>query len=488
MHGARATNELETKGTAHINFGYFFQLLAVSCLGIMQFGLSISAWNIQSNCFKLLIEKRNGGYDQPNMDYIQWMATGGMVAGSFAAGPMSAKGKWFGVIAMGVVSLLGGGASLVYSNYYAVLVGKFLTGFAAGGYNVFCPKYIMECAPKEISGPAGAAFQLAVTFGIFINAIIALPAGDLTPENDEDFLVKLYFIIQIIPMAMAVLQILLMFTCYRSDTPVVMCQQGQEEKLAEFFTKMYNDDAIREDRLSELRQQVSGGGDDEGNTVSYGQALCGPQYKLASFVAISLAAFQQLTGINVVMFYSSKIFAPDDSNVKSDFSVVQINFWVYFVNFVSVFGAIILLSRVGRRTIMLVCNLGEAAMLILLGYFLIQRNNNACFVCTLVFLVLFEFSSGPVVWLYIAEISTDKAASVATVINQAFNLSMAIIPTIISDNYGKDGIAEMFMALGGCTVLGTIYIFCFMKETRGKSPAEIEEMFASGGAERAGYH
>lgn len=131
------------------------------------------------------------------------------------------------------------------------------------------------------------------------------------------------------------------------------------------------------------------------------------------------------------MFYSSKIFepaegAPIDPNAMT---TVWINFWVYGVNFVAVIGAILLLARVGRRPIMIACNIGQAILLILLGYFLIQSNNTACFICTLSFLVLFEFSSGPVVWLYIAEIATDKAASAATVVNQIFNLSMAIIPT-----------------------------------------------------------
>lgn len=227
--------------------------------------------------------------------------------------------------------------------------------------------------------------------------------------------------------------------------------------------------------------------------MTYGQAFCGDQYKRSTFVAIGLAMFQQLTAINVVMFYSSKIFEDDDSNKPADkalqadsgdsLPVVWINFWVYGVNFVAVFGAIILLARVGRRPIMIVCNIAEAALLIFLGYFLLQGNKNACFACTLGFLVFFELSSGPVVWLYIAEIACDKAASSATVVNQIFNLSMAIIPTFASKN-GKGGIADMFMILGGATVIGTIFIVCFMKETRGKSPQQIEEMFATGTAVR----
>ena len=107
-----------------------------------------------------------------------------MVIGAFAAGPLSAYGRWLGVIIMGILSLIGGALSLFHSSYYLVMAGKFFTGLAAGGYNVFCPKVIMECAPVEISGSAGAIFQLAVCFGILINAVIALIYGTLTVDND----------------------------------------------------------------------------------------------------------------------------------------------------------------------------------------------------------------------------------------------------------------------------------------------------------------
>ena len=65
------------------------------------------------------------------------------------------------------------------------------------------------------------------------------------------------------------------------------------------------------------------------------------------------------------------------------------------------------------------------------------------------------------------------------------NLGSAIVPSLISPDdkpTNSEGIAYLFVSFGGITVLGTIFIFCFMKETKGKSPAEIEEMYAVGSA------
>lgn len=95
----------------------------------------------------------------------------------------------------------------------------------------------------------------------------------------------------------------------------------------------------------------------------------------------------------------------------------------------------------------------------------------------MVFIALFEFSSGPITWLYMAEIMQDKAVSIATVLNWLINLIIsATIPSIITA-IGDDNIGYIFIFVGACTVFGTLFIVAFMKETRGKTAQEIEDMF-----------
>jgi Na+/melibiose symporter-like transporter len=69
-----------------------------------------------------------------------------------------------------------------------------------------------------------------------------------------------------------------------------------------------------------------------------------------------------------------------------------------------------------------------------------------------------------------AEIMQDKSVSVATVLNWLMNLIISIITPPLIDHIGKDNIGYIFVAVGGLTTLGTIFIFFFMLETRGKSP------------------
>ena len=77
-----------------------------------------------------------------------------------------------------------------------------------------------------------------------------------------------------------------------------------------------------------------------------------------------------------------------------------------------------------------------------------------------------------------AEIMQDKSVSVATVLNWLMNLVISIITPGLVKAIGNDNIGMIFIAVGGLTTLGTIFIFFFMLETRGKSTQQIEEMFA----------
>ena len=99
----------------------------------------------------------------------------------------------------------------------------------------------------------------------------------------------------------------------------------------------------------------------------------------------------------------------------------------------------------------------------------------------MLFIALFEFSSGPITWLYMAEIMQDKAVSIATVLNWSINLIISVITPSLIKSIGSENIGYIFIVCGGLTVLGTVFMFFFMKETRGKTQAQIDEMFMKDG-------
>jgi len=166
------------------------------------------------------------------------------------------------------------------------------------------------------------------------------------------------------------------------------------------------------------------------------------------------------------MFYSNTIFK--DAGLAAS----TITGLVGIVNFAATLVGMVFLSYFGRKSLMFTFNVLMAIDLVALGVFSIKGSdfNNEMIACVMAFIAFFEFSSGPITWLYMSEIMQDKATSVATVLNWLINLLISLsIPSIV-DMIGDANIGYIFIFVGGCTTLGTLFIAIFMKETKGKSP------------------
>lgn len=182
------------------------------------------------------------------------------------------------------------------------------------------------------------------------------------------------------------------------------------------------------------------------------------------------------------MFYSNTLFS-------SLGSPDLVTFLIGSVNFLSVFGGLFLLFRYGRKSIMVTFNLGMAIVLFLVGFVSLKQSNwkdddgsnpytVPSVLLVLVFIAFFEFSSGPITWLYMSEIMQDKTQSIATVLNWLVNLVISLVTPSLISSIGKDNIGYIFMSVGVLTLVGAIFMYFFMIETKGLSPQEIEEKFA----------
>jgi len=186
-------------------------------LGTIQFGYSIGSWNTANGPYRDHM-KWNDKDANKYQTLAQSLTTAGSAIGALFSGPLMKIGRWKCILLTNIFVIAGAGSTLVF-NVSMLMIGRFLYGIACGCYSVFCPKYISETAPVEVKGPAGALSQICITFGIFVPFLIGLIFGDNNSDSVNKTEVYLLFLI---PIALAALQIFLMISVFPYDTPPML--------------------------------------------------------------------------------------------------------------------------------------------------------------------------------------------------------------------------------------------------------------------------
>ena len=194
------------------------------------------------------------------------------------------------------------------------------------------------------------------------------------------------------------------------------------------------------------------------------------------------------------MFYSSNIMS------SSGLPPNQITALVGFVNCVSVFPTIYLFSRFGRKILLWTLSLAIAGSLIGLGVSLLVDaqsqidglgNIGACQVLSVVFLLLFimffEFSLGPLLWVYLSEVMTEKGLSLGVGVNQIVTVLIAFFTDSLIKGFGGNhyteeinkelGTARLFLTCGGITFGCALFCAFIVKETKGLTDKEIQTLY-----------
>jgi hypothetical protein len=116
-------------------------------------------------------------------------------------------------------------------------------------------------------------------------------------------------------------------------------------------------------------------------------------------------------------------------------------------------------------------------VLVLQGVFSLNHFNSGTVTTTLLFLAVFECSPGPILFIYASDIMTDLGLSLALFINFAASLIVSIITPWLVNSIGQENIGYIFLVMGVLSLTGLPVMLKFLKETRGKSRPEIDEMF-----------
>jgi sugar porter (SP) family MFS transporter len=361
-------------------------------------------------------------------------------------------------ITSGCVYVIGALGCAFSQTYPQILASRFWLGLAVGTASFVSPMYIAEIVPPRIRGGVVSFNQLMVTLGILVAYIVDW--GFAGFSNNWRWM----FGVAVIPGA--VLAIGMYFMPF---SPRWLVEQGRKDDARDMLRRYRDSDDDVEDEVREIEEVA-----EKEFTL---RELMGKAVRRMMIVGIALAIFQQIVGINTVIYYAPTIlkFAGQQNTGALTQSV--------FIGCTNVFFtivAILLLDKLGRRFFLITGTSTLTVALVGLGIFFASSGvQNAvpwfALACLLVYIAGFAIGLGPVFWLMIAEIfplqMRGPAMAVCTMFNWGFNFLIAYTFLTLTDVITKQGTFWLYAFFGICAV---IFFVTVVPETKDRSLEQIQ--------------
>lgn len=383
----------------------------------------------------------------------------GAIGGATCAGIFSDKfGRRKLLLFTAILFILASLGSALSINANWLIFNRILVGIAIGISSMTTPLYIAEIAPASNRGMLVSLNQLAITMGIVTSYIV-----DYSLASTESW--RWMVGIGIIPAAIFGLGML-----FLPESPRWLFKYGFEDQALQVLTFIHGSE-IASQEMKELQESI------KIPTMSLNQAMT-PWLKRALIIGIGLAIFQQLTGINTVIYYAPMIF--EFAHFKTASHAILATGIIGIVNVLATIVALWLVDRVGRRSLLLVGLWGMIISLAILGAsFYFPHFSDYLGWLTLSTLILyvisFAVSLGPIFWLLIAEIYPlsvrGKAMSIATIANWLANLVVALTFLTLIDLLGAP---LTFWFYGAVGVVAWVFSYFLVPETKKMTLEEIE--------------
>ncbi|HTU64425.1 MAG TPA: sugar porter family MFS transporter [Steroidobacteraceae bacterium] len=353
--------------------------------------------------------------------------------------------------AMYVLSALGCAFCWSLESFY---VFRFIGGLAIGASSVLAPVYIAEIAPADRRGKLTGLFQFNIVFGI----LLAFLSNALVQSLSSADPWRLKLGIAAVP---ALVFLAMMFTIPQS--PRWLAQRGRHDEAKASLARVGVADAdamlIEFERAAESARRHSS------------QALFTAAYRKPILLAILIAAFNQLSGINAILYYLKDIFAAAGfSGLSNEWQQVAVG----AANLLATIVALQVIDKVGRRKLLLIGSVGCA--LALAGVAAIMGSGQGrewLLVCLVVFIAFFAFSQGAVIWVYLSEIFPTAVRSRGQALGSATHWGMNAVIGQAFPMVAAATQALPFVFFAGCMVVQFFVVMAMFPETRG---VELEKM------------
>ncbi|KAI9687101.1 MAG: High-affinity glucose transporter rgt2 [Bathelium mastoideum] len=420
------------------------------------------------------------GITSSQQSEIVSLLSAGTFFGSLSASPMGDHvGRRLGLIMSCFVFIFGVILQTAATSIPLFVAGRFFAGFGVGLVSALIPLYQSEVSPKWIRGTIVGSYQLAITIGLLLAAIVDNATGKRQDSGSYRIPVAVQF-----AWALILISGLLLLP----ETPRMFVKKGQPERAAKSLSRLRRLPVDHPALIEELAEITA----NHEYELSLGKATYLDCFKgtLGKRLATGclLQALQQLTGVNFIFYYGTQFF--QNSGIKDSFITSVIT---ACVNVGSTFPGLYMVEKWGRRPLLLFGAIGMAVCQFIVAGVgtgagttdLPAQRALIAFVCIYIF--FFACSWGPCAWVVTGEIfplkTRAKSLSMTTASNWLLNWAIAYATPYMVDNGPGDADLgpKVFFVWGGCCFICIFFVWALIYETKGLSLEQVDELYAKCG-------
>ncbi len=381
----------------------------------------------------------------------------GTVIGALLGGiPADRYGRKVTLFWVGVLYLVSALGSALAPEIYSFMFFRFIGGLGVGASSVAAPMYISEISPAHMRGRLVALFQFNVVLGIVIAYISNYLLADIG-ENAWRWMLGVEAIPALIYSAMVLM--------VPQSPRWLIVKRDDVEKARAILMKI--DPTTVEEAIVAIQESHQRKAD-----VSKSRFFSA-KYKFPIMLAVLFAFFNQMAGINAIIYYAPRIFAM--TGVGADAALIS-TAGIGLINLIFTMVGITLIDKFGRRTLMFIGSVGLIATLSLVSRAFFLESFGGVPVFLFVYIAFFALSQGAVIWVFISEIFPNEVRAYGQSLGSFTHWIMAAVVANVFPYFANTlGGGLVFLFFGLMMVLQLLFVWKMMPETKGKSLEDIEK-------------
>ncbi|HEU5364675.1 MAG TPA: sugar porter family MFS transporter, partial [Hanamia sp.] len=360
---------------------------------------------------------------------------------------------------IGILYLLSALGSAIAPGVYIFMAFRLLGGFAIGASSVVAPMYISEIAPAKNRGKLVATFQFNIVFGILMAYLSNYLLQGVGGNNSW----RLMLGVVAVP---ALIYTILVFFVPESPRWLIV-HKGDYNTARKILA--VSDPVGVDEAIEALRKSI--GEEKHKEKLS---AFFKRKYNFPIFLAVMIAFFNQMSGINAVIYFAPRVF--ELAGISKQGAFLQ-SVGVGLVNLVFTMLGLYLIDRLGRKFLMLIGSIGYIISLVSVAAAFYMNHVGGMVVPLLLFLFIASHAigQGAVIWVLISEVFPNSVRAYGQSLGASTHWIMAaIITTLFPILAVKIGPAPIFAFFAFMMVLQLLWVIFIMPETKGKSLEELE--------------